>query len=95
MFIKKISTGLFILTTLNGCVQSSAFLGPAVTGASTGNAYQAGLSYSTNLIVEEFTGKTSIENFQELLVKSIFPALYLTFIKMNLNPLHLTLLKIQ
>jgi hypothetical protein len=68
MFIKKLSTGLFILITLNGCVQSTAFLGPAVTGASTGNIYQAGLSYSTNLIVEEFTGKTSIENFQELLV---------------------------
>ena len=67
MIIKKLFTGLFILTTLNGCVQSTALLGPAVTGASTGNIYQAGLSYSTNLIVEEVTGKTSIENFQEFL----------------------------
>ena len=41
MIIKKLFTGLFILTTLNGCVQSTALLGPAVTGASTGNIYQA------------------------------------------------------
>jgi outer membrane lipoprotein-sorting protein len=69
VLIKKLLIGILILTTLNGCVQSSAFLGPAVTGASTGNVYQAGLSYSTNLVVKEITGKTPIENFQELLTQ--------------------------
>ena len=69
MLIKKLLNSALILTTLSGCVQSSAFLGPAVTGATTGNVYQAGLSYSTNFVVEKATGKTTIENFQELLVQ--------------------------
>ena len=69
MLIKKLLNSALILTTLSGCVQSSAFLGPAVTGASTGNAYQAGLSLSSNLVVKKATGKTTIENFQELLIQ--------------------------
>lgn len=68
MLIKKLLTCGFILTALNGCVQSSAFLGPAVTGASTGNIYQAGLSYSSNLAIKEITGMTPVENFQKLLI---------------------------
>ena len=59
MLIKKLLNSALILTTLSGCVQSSAFLGPAVTGASTGNAYQAGLSLSSNLVVKKATGKTT------------------------------------
>ena len=45
MILKKIITGLFLLFFLNGCVQSTALLGPAYTLASTGNIYHAGLSY--------------------------------------------------
>ena len=40
---------------LSGCFQSIAFLGPAITGASTGKLYQAGLSYGTNMIMEQLT----------------------------------------
>ena len=54
------------------CVQNSAFLGPAaVTGASTGSALQAGISYSTNYTVKKITGKTPIENFQKLLIQKV------------------------
>ena len=42
MILKKIITGLFLLFFLNGCVQSTALLGPAYTLASSGNIYQAG-----------------------------------------------------
>ena len=46
---------------LSGCFQSIALLGPAITGASTGKIYQAGLSYGTNVIMLQATGKTTSE----------------------------------
>ena len=53
---------LFGLTTLNGCIETTAFLGPAITVGTTGNVYQASLSYSTNKIIHSATGKTPIEH---------------------------------
>ena len=50
--------GLFLLT---GCLQSSAFVGPAITGASSGSIYNAGLSYTSNAVLKETTGKTAAE----------------------------------
>ena len=41
-------------------------LGPAYTLTSSGNIYQAGLSYSSNALIEKHTGKTPIENLKEL-----------------------------
>ena len=64
--MKLVSKILFLLL-LNGCVQSSAFLGPAVTVASTGNVYQAGLSYGSNVAIKKITGKTPIEYINEIL----------------------------
>ena len=52
---------------LSGCFQSIAFLGPAITGASTGKMYQAGLSYGTNIIMEQATGKTTSEHMLDIL----------------------------
>ena len=66
MILKKIIAGLFLLFFLNGCVQSTALLGPAYTFASTGNIYQAGLSYGSNKAVEEITGKSPTENIKSL-----------------------------
>ena len=66
MLYKKIINGLFLLFILNGCVQSTALLGPAYTLASTGNIYQAGLSYGSNKAVEEITGKSPTENIKSL-----------------------------
>ena len=55
-----------MLFFLNGCVQSAALLGPAYTMASTGNIYQAGLSYGSNQAVKKITGKSPTENIQSL-----------------------------
>ena len=62
----KIIAGLFLLFFLNGCVQSAALLGPAYTLASSGNIYQAGLTYGSNKAVKEITGKSPTENIQSL-----------------------------
>ena len=45
MILKKIIVSAFAMCFLTGCLQNTAFLGPAMTVASTGNLYQAGLSY--------------------------------------------------
>ena len=66
MILKKIIAGLFLLFFLNGCAQSTALLGPAYTLVSTGNIYQAGLSYGSNQAVRNITGKTPTENIKSL-----------------------------
>ena len=66
MILKKIIAGLFLLLFLNGCVQTTALLGPVYTLASTGNIYQASLSYGSNHAVEKITGKSPTENVQSL-----------------------------
>ena len=66
MILKKIIAGLFLLFFLNGCVQSAALLGPAYTLASSGNIYQAGLTYGSNQAVKKITGKSPTENIQTL-----------------------------
>jgi hypothetical protein len=67
MILKKIIAGLFLLFFLNGCVQSTALLGPAYTLTSTGNVYQAGLSYGSNQAVKKITGKSPTENIKSLI----------------------------
>ena len=64
MILKKIIAGLFLLFFLNGCVQNTALLGPAYTMASTGNIYQAGLTYGSNQAVTKITGKSPTENIK-------------------------------
>jgi hypothetical protein len=58
---------LLCFVFLSGCFQTMAFLGPAITGASTGKMYQAGLSYGTNIILEQATGKTTSEHMLNML----------------------------
>ena len=53
----KIIFSIFILSFLNGCVPGTALLGPVITGASTGSVYQAGLSYGSGKIINNFTGR--------------------------------------
>jgi len=69
MHINKLITGIFFLLFFNGCVQSTVFLGPAITGAGTGSIYQSGLSYASSKTITVITKKTPIENLQ-LLLKS-------------------------
>ena len=52
---------------LSGCFQAIAYLGPAIGGASTGKIYQAGLSYGTNVIMLQATGKTTTEHMVDML----------------------------
>ena len=56
--MSKIITSIFFLLLLNGCIQNTAFLGPVLTGASTGSVYQAGISYGSGKVVSTFNGKT-------------------------------------
>ena len=67
IILKKIIAGLFLLFFINGCVQSTALLGPAMTVASTGNVYQAGLSYGSSQVIKKKTGKTATENIKSFL----------------------------
>ena len=50
------------LLFLNGCVEPTAFLGPAITAGTSGNIYQASLSYGTNQAIQKATGKTPAEH---------------------------------
>ena len=61
---------LLLLFLLNSCVETTAFLGPAVTAGSTGNIYQAGLNYGMNKTVLATTGKYPIEHLTNVLNKT-------------------------
>ena len=67
MILKKIIISAFAMCFLTGCLQNTAFLGPAITVASTGNIYQAGLSYGSSKTIKKMTGKTPTENVKSFL----------------------------
>jgi|TARA_B110001452_G_scaffold259179_1_gene255228 hypothetical protein len=67
MILKKLIIAIFFLGTLNGCAQNTALLGPIYTMSTTGNVYQAGLSYGSDRAVTSLTGKSTGENVKELL----------------------------
>ena len=66
MINKKIISGLFILNLLVGCTSPTAMLGPTYTMSSSGNTLQAGLSYGSNKLIIEHTGKTPVENLKDI-----------------------------
>ena len=55
------------LIFLNGCLQTTALLGPGITVATTGNVLQAGFQYGANTVIENETGKNTIEHFKSAL----------------------------
>ena len=63
----KVSFIFFSLIFLNGCLQSTALLGPGVTIASTGNVLQAGFQYGANTAIKNETGKNTLEHLQEVI----------------------------
>ena len=63
----KVSFIFFSLIFLNGCLQSTALLGPGATIASTGNVLQAGLQYGANTAIKNETGKNTLEHLQEVI----------------------------
>jgi uncharacterized lipoprotein YajG len=64
---KKIVFILMSVVLLTGCVQSTAFIGPAITVAVTGNIAQAGFTYGTNEVFKKETGKDTIQYVSSLL----------------------------
>ena len=67
LYIKKILISVIFLILLNNCAQNSVLLGPAITFASSGNVYQAGLSYGSDKAITKITGKSSSQNIKEIL----------------------------
>ena len=66
MINKKIILGLFAISFLGACASPTAMLAPAYTLSSSGSVLQAGLSYGSNEMITMYTGKTPLENLQEL-----------------------------
>ena len=64
---KKIAFILMSVVLLTGCVQSTAFLGPVITVAATGNIAQAGFTYGTNEVIKRETGKDTMQYVSGLL----------------------------
>ena len=71
MINKKITLGLFILCFSSACTSPTAMLGPAYTFTSTGNIAQAGLTYGSNVFITSYTGKSPIENLEEITNKNL------------------------
>jgi len=68
MIIKKLILVIFLASFLGGCAQNVALLGPMYTLSSTGNIYQAGLSYGSDRAIKSLTGKSAAKNIEELIV---------------------------
>ena len=66
MINKKIILGLFAISFLGGCASPTVMLGPAYTFSSSGSALQAGISYGSNELITRYTGKSPLENLQEI-----------------------------
>ena len=56
----KISLLFLSLIFLNGCLQSTAMIGPGLTLATSGNVLQAGFQYGANTAIKNETGKDAI-----------------------------------
>ena len=62
----KVILGLFLICFLGACSAPTAMLGPAYTFTSTGNVAQAGFSYGSNVFITSYTGKSPLENLEEI-----------------------------
>ena len=71
MINKKVIFGLFLLSMLGACGAPTAMLGPAYTFTTTGNITQAGLSYGSDKLITSYTGKTPIENIEDITSKNL------------------------
>ena len=85
-----------ILIFLNGCMQSTAMVGPTMTLVSTGNIYQAGLTLGANKAIENETGMTASEHLNNKIKKQNkkkkFEKQLLALIKSNYEKTRKTLL---
>ena len=65
MRILKLFFTIFSLLILSGCLQTSSILGPGVTIATKGNAFQAGLQYGANTALKNETGKDVLTHIKD------------------------------
>ena len=71
MLNKKLIFALIAFGFLEGCTAPTAMLGPAYTFTATGgNVFQTGLTYESGKLIKTYTGKTPIENIQEITSKN-------------------------
>jgi hypothetical protein len=61
----KISILFLAIIFLNGCIQTTALLGPGMIIASTGNFTQAGIQYGGNFAIKKETGKDTLEHLKD------------------------------
>ena len=85
MILNKIIIGLFFVCFLSGCAQNAALLGPAYTFATSGNIYQAGLTYGGNEIIIKSTGKSMAQNIKEGLVPKKEDSDFQKLVKRNIE----------
>ena len=62
----KLFLGLIFIVSFNGCVQSTALLGPGVTLVSSGNVLQAGFQYGANSVIKKETGKDALTHVKDV-----------------------------
>jgi hypothetical protein len=85
MFLKRIAIVILLISFLSGCAQNAALLGPAYTLVSTGNMYNAGLTYGGNEIIIKTTGKSTAQNFKEVLVPKNEDTEFQKLVKRNIE----------
>ena len=66
MNYKKIIFGLITFSFLGACTSPTAMLGPVYTFSSTNSVLHTGITYGSNEMITAYTGKTPIENLQEI-----------------------------
>ena len=66
MINKRLVLILSLLGFLGACTSPTAMLGPAYTFTSTGSLTQAGMTFGSNELITSYTGKTPIENLEEI-----------------------------
>ena len=59
--IRKFAVYMIFLSTLNGCVQGVALLGPAFSYSKSGSIIQSAASYGSNLAFKKMREKSSTE----------------------------------
>ena len=62
----KLFLGLIFIVSFNGCVQSTALLGPGVILVSSGNVLQAGFQYGANSVIKKETGKDALTHVKDV-----------------------------
>ena len=62
----KLLLGLIFLVSFNGCLQTTALLGPGLTLVSTGNVMQAGMQYGANKAIKNETGKDALTHVKDV-----------------------------